>query len=104
MTGENAEDVGTFCKAMQAFYHKQFKECRSMLSTIDYGTYNQKLLMRLLELRLYYELQDFELLESKIDSTRHFLSDAQFIPEHRKPLYLNFIRFTQKLVAAQSPK
>jgi len=98
LTGSNANDVASYCKALQAFYHGKFKECRSILGNLDYGTYHQKLQMRLLELRLYYELKDFELLESKIDSTRHFLSDTEFIPEHRLPLYLNFIRFVQQLI------
>ena len=98
LTGKNAQDVAFFCKAMQAFSHGKFKDCRSILSKLDYGTYNQKLLMRLLELRLYYELWDEDLLESKIDSTRHFLSDTEFIPDYRMPMYLNFIRFLQQLV------
>jgi len=103
VAGNNVEDVVAFCTALKEFSYGNFAACKSILSTVEYGTYDQKLLMRLLELRLYFELKDFDLLESKIDSTRHFLLDTKFITAERVSLYLNFIRFLQQIMSKENP-
>jgi hypothetical protein len=49
-------------------------------------------------IRIYYDLEDYELAIFITDSYKHFLSKTKVIPENLYEQYYNFIGFTGKLI------
>jgi hypothetical protein len=51
-----------------------------------------------LQIKIHYELGDYEMCKSVIDSFRHFLSNSKQFPEFVRIRFVNYVNFTSRLV------
>ena len=54
--------------------------------------------MKNLQLKIHYELEQYESAISIIDTYKHFLAKNTLISESRKLLHYNFVSYTNKLI------
>jgi len=93
-----------YCKAFLEAEKNNYEDSLDYLSRLQTDELYLKIDVRLLQARLYYELNEYDVLLSSIDSTRHFLKDNKFIAENRKAQYSTFIKSLSALNNAQLKK
>ncbi len=80
---------------------KQYQEAMKILVQIDSEDYLMNLGARTLLLKIYYELEEFDALDSLLQSMRSYLNRKDVIGYH-KDHYKNIISFTYKLMKLSS--
>ena len=91
------KNVYAYNLAQLRFEQGRYKEVLELLHRLNYDELFLGLDARRLLLKTYYELGEEEALESLIDSFKAFIRRHKSIAYH-KDIYINLIRFTQKLV------
>ena len=91
------EAVYCYCKAYIEAEKNNFQKSLDYLSTLKTDELYLKIDVKLLQARLYYELNWYDVLNSSIDSMRHFLKSNKFIAENRRTQYSSFIKFLTAL-------
>lgn len=92
------ENAVTFNLANLHFSNKNFKEVLSLLQKVNYEELYYNLHSKVWLLSSYYELDEYIVLLSLIDSFNIFLKRNSAISKIQKNSYLNFVKFTKKLV------
>lgn len=69
-----------------------------LLQTADFKDLVNNLISKTLLLKIYYELEEFDLLESHLDTFRQFIRRRELSDYHRRN-YLNIIAFVKKITA-----
>lgn len=92
-----AESTFKYCLSLFDFYAGNFEKSLESLAMVKYEDLYLKLDGKLLQAMLYYELSLFDSLESHLDSFRHFLTNNKLIPAARKPSFINFYKYLNKL-------
>lgn len=98
------EAIYGYCKAYIEAEKSNFEKSLEYLSTLRPDELFMKIDLKLLQARLYYELNEYDVLKSAIDSIRHSLKDNKFIAENRRTQYSTFIRILSALNNAQLKK
>lgn len=98
------EAVYSYCKSYIETGKNNFENALEYLSKIQTDELYLKIDLKLLEARLYYEVNEYDVLNSAIDSMRHFFKDNKFITENMRTQYSTFIRFLSALNNAQLKK
>ncbi len=88
----------TFNLARLHWYQKNHKKVIELLRTVEYENLGYNLISKTMLLTTYYDTNEIEPLYSLLESFRAFLNRHKEIPQHRRSLYLNLIRFTKKMV------
>ncbi len=85
--------------AYSALYFAQgkYEETMTRLHQVDYNDLFITMDAKILLIRVYYHLEEYDVLESFINSFKVFLRRKDILAYHRE-LYKNFIRITQKLI------
>lgn len=83
------------------FHQKRYQEAMPILQMIDSPSLMDNLDVRRMLLRMYYEEEDFNILESHLVSFGSFLRRHKELGYHRIH-YLNLVKYTTKLVRARS--
>ncbi len=91
------ENALSFNLAQLYFYKKDYDNVKSMLQEVEYEDLSYNLNSKSFLLMTYYETDDFEPLESLLESFKVYLNRHKDIPESRRNLYMNLIRFVKKL-------
>ena len=87
------DDVFSLCSAILSFNACNFEETLDFLNNIQVENINFKIIERRVRLKTYYELQEWDLLESLINSFRKFLTDCKAkLPETALQPQRDFIR------------
>jgi len=95
---ENYKDNAvTFSLARLYFYQKDFEKVVSMLREVEYEDQSYNLISKTMLLITYYETDELEPLYSLFDSFKTYLGRHKEIPNNRRRLYLNLIKFTRQL-------
>ena len=92
------DNVLTFNMARLHWYQKSHKKVIQLLREVEYDHLGYNLKSKTMLLTTYYEIDEIEALYSLLESFRAFLNRHKEIPQHRRSLYLNLIRFTKKIV------
>lgn len=92
-----AESNYLFCKAELHFYRKQYDKVQSILNQVELKDIYMIISFKRLQLKLFYELKEWNLLESHINSLRVFLHRDDFIDKSRIEKEKNFITQIKKL-------
>jgi len=82
-----------------AKYHfacKQYAQALQKLQEVSYDEIFYSLDARLLLLKTYYELNEFDAMEALIDSFRQFLNRTRLISRQRQTTYRNLLRFLRQ--------
>jgi hypothetical protein len=87
-----------YTRAEICFFKCEYDEALFHLSRISTELSQQKQQVRNLLLRIYYETGSFEEALYLIDSSKHFLTRTEGMPENTKVSYNYFVRFLHELV------
>lgn len=99
---EFSEDMINYAFAELFFAKQQFERSHSSLSKVSMKIFRLKIPVRVLMLRLYYELGYIEEAFSLIDSFTRFLSTNNKIKIEEKNTYLKFLGFYRDVLKAKS--
>ena len=89
----------SLAQAYLEFEKRKFGEALVLLNNVEFADVRDKLHVRLLTAKTYYELGETETLLSYIDSSKHFLLNSASINESRKRSYNNFFIYLSKLAS-----
>jgi len=92
------ENVVTFNTARLHWYRKDFDIVIRLLIEVEYDEIHYNLISKTMLITTYYDTNEIEPLFSLLGSFRTFLNRHKEIPQHRRDLYLNLIRFIKKMV------
>jgi prophage maintenance system killer protein len=91
------EAVYCYCKAYLEAEKNNFEKSLDYLSKLHTDEVYLKIDLHLLQARLYYELDWYDVLNSAIDSIRHLLKSNKFISENRRLRFFTLIKFLSAL-------
>ncbi len=92
------ENALTYNLANLYFSQKRYSDVIRLLSTVEYKGLYYALDGRWLLLRTYYELKEFEAMESLVESFRLFLIRNKLLSKTKQRQYLNLLRFVKRLI------
>ncbi len=92
------ENAMNFNMARIAFYRKEWDNSIEYLSKVDYEDFLYDFNSRALSLAVYYELKEYDVLESQIESFSTFLSRKKNISESKTVVFKNFNRFLKRMI------
>jgi len=84
--------------ALLYFEKGNYSKALSCINRIKFDQFLYKLDMKNLQLKINYELEQFESAISVIDTFKHFLKNNVLITESRRILHNNFLDYTGKLI------
>lgn len=98
---DSRENTRTFNLARVYRYQQQYDKVLQLLRDVEYEDTGYNLISKAMLLITYYELDEWDALDSHIDAFRTFLRRHKNIAADRRLMYLNLIRFTRKLTRLQ---
>lgn len=96
------EDTLNIANSQLYFEKKQYTKAIECLSLIQFTHPHFKIDVKMLYIKIYYELNDEGALETFIDAFRHFCSRNKFIENNQKTDYLNFLNYIGRLAKIRS--
>ncbi len=94
---EHRESMYRFSLARLAYVRRQYGKALEHLRHSEYQDLLLNLAAKTLMVKVFYELEEFDTLESHLDAMKVFLRRKDIIGYHRRN-YRNIIRYTQKLL------
>ncbi len=91
------ESIVHYCEAKLLFEKRDYSQAMRRLALVEYDDILMTLAAKTMLLKMYYELDEYDALESLLDSMKRYMSRKKVIGYH-KANYNNVIRFTRKLV------
>lgn len=91
------EAAFSFNLARVAYARGAYGDALLYLQKADYKDFINGMNARILQLKIYYESREYNLLESHLDSIQHFVRRQQAVGYHRDN-YLNIARYTRALM------
>jgi hypothetical protein len=86
-----------YCKAILFFIKGDYEKCRDLLIHFDYDDILLTTQAKSMLIRLYYEQDEYDLLEALLESTRNYLARKK-VMGYRREQVMSMIRLTRKLV------
>ncbi|HMQ08262.1 MAG TPA: hypothetical protein PKC30_13245 [Saprospiraceae bacterium] len=86
-----------FNMARYNFYMKNFWDAVTNLQRVNYDDIFYNLDSRILLIACYYELDEYDVMESQINSLNMFLRRNKTLSRDRKNIYLNYLKYVKKL-------
>jgi hypothetical protein len=83
------------------FHQKQYQKAEELLVADNFEDLHLNLSVKMLLLKIYYELGEFQLLDALLNRFNTYLSRKKALVYHKKN-YNNIIRFTKRLVTINS--
>jgi len=99
---EYSEDMTSYSFAELFFNKKQFERSLASLSKVKLKLFRLKMPVKVLMLKLYYELNYIEEAYSLIDSFSHFLTSNKKIRKNEVNNHLKFLNFYRELLKAKA--
>lgn len=91
-----------YCKALLDFSRKKFTEVLAKLAKISTNNPRWRMHINILTLKAHYESGNYEPALMLVDACKHFLRNPDIIPENRRKFYMDFVRYTGKLIEAKA--
>ncbi len=88
----------SYTRALIHFRKKEFSKVVPLLAMVEYFDITTGLTAKILLAHAYYELEEFNVLESHIDAFKVFLSRRKDISETRRKNYLKHIQYLSRLL------
>lgn len=95
---ENRENAKHLAFAYINFGRSEFEKALKEVSEVKYENFVIKFDIRLLTLKIYYELRSFESALSLIDTFSHFLSNNKNILPNQKEGFGNFLKYLKQMI------
>jgi tetratricopeptide (TPR) repeat protein len=93
------ESLYSFNLARLEYQRRHLDKALKLLQKAEYKDLLLHLAAKTLQLKIFYELEEFDLLESHLQTLQTFIRRKKDLGYHREN-YLNTIRFTRKLLEA----
>lgn len=100
----HVNDATNYSLAQLNFHKKEFGKSLEYISKTDTDFSQFKFLLKILSLKIYYELKDLESLYYASDSFQHFLNKNKLVGENYRSEFSNFIKVLDLLVKYRSLK
>jgi hypothetical protein len=97
ITKNYREHFYTFCKASYFFYAGEFQRTIDMLYQVKINDFFTELGARVLVMKSFYELSEYQLLDSLIDNFRQLINRRKILSYH-KTNYTNFSKYLKRLL------
>ncbi|MEO0728241.1 MAG: hypothetical protein AAFZ63_27080 [Bacteroidota bacterium] len=91
------ENAVTYNMAQLYFYQKQYDKVLEQLRFVEYDDMSYNLNSKVMLMLTYYELDEFDLLDSHLDSFEVFLKRRKDFTADRKQIYIWLIKYTRRL-------
>jgi len=91
------ENAINFNLSRLAFYRKDFNQVLVYLNKVNYDDIWYSVNSRTYLLAVYYEMKEYDVLESQIQSFTNFLRRDKSLDSNKTALYMNFISFVNKI-------
>jgi hypothetical protein len=101
LSPEHRDTYVNFGLSKLRFEQKRYDEALILLQEVDYADIFLNLSSKLMQLKIYYELHEFDVLESFLNSFRTYVNrkkQSGDLRSYHQENYLNIIRLTQKLL------
>ncbi len=100
------ENTATYARGNLAYYQKDYDRAMPLLVTVDFKHPIYNLLARTLLLKIYYELGEFDALDSLLDSMTTYIRRKQLSDMHRKVFGNNvrYVRYLSRLIPGDAKK
>lgn len=95
---KHRESTFSFNMARLAYEQKEYSLALSHLQQSDYKDFLLNISAKTLALKIYYELNELNLLDTHLHTMKMFIQRKKIIGYHRTN-YLNIIRYTQKMIS-----
>ncbi|MEO8514003.1 MAG: hypothetical protein ABI543_10615 [Ignavibacteria bacterium] len=95
---EVRENVYTLCKANLSYRTGKHEEALKYLVRVSIDDIYYQLKVKNLQIKIHYELGNYETCKSFIDSFRHFLGSVKQFPEFVRIRFVNYVNFTSRMV------
>lgn len=80
------------------YVKKDYRKVLKYLNRVEFIDIRDKLHVRILSAKSYYELKETELLIHYIDSSKHFINSNDAIETEAREAYLKFFKYLEKIV------
>ncbi len=97
LSKKSREDVVQFCLSKLYYEKSDYDKAMRICSQMDYGDILMNLVSKTMMLKIYYEQNEMDALESYLESFRSYLSRKKATAYH-KSNFKNIIRLTKKLL------
>lgn len=101
---DHRENMYNFSYAHVNFAKGNFEAALEYISKVSYDVFIFKMDVRVLLLKIYYELSYFEQAYSLIDSTLHFLKDTSEFSDFHKIPYRAFVQHLKEILKLKFPE
>jgi hypothetical protein len=101
LPADSRDNTRTFNLARVYRYQQQHDKVLQLLRDVEYEDTGYNLISKAMLLITYYELDEWDALDSHIDAFRTYLRRHKNISADRRRMYLNLIRFARKLTRLQ---
>ncbi len=91
------ENIVSYSLGRLHFFKKEYDKAQRLFSQVEYDDILMNLNAKVMQLQMFYEQEELDVLESLLESMRTFLVRKKVIGYHRSN-YKNIIRLTKKLV------
>ena len=97
LPADTRQNTYTFNLARVYRYQGKFDKVLSLISNIEYEDIGYNLISKTMLIITYYELDSFDALDSFTESFRVFLNRHKNIPQQRRRLYLNLLKYVRRI-------
>jgi hypothetical protein len=97
LPADTRENTYPFNLARVFLYQKKYDKVLSLLQNVEYEDIGYNLISKAMLIITYYELDEFDTLDSFTESFRVFLNRHKNLPHQRRKGYLNLIKYTRRL-------
>ncbi len=94
----NRLNAVTYNMGRYYFHKKDYKVVIEKLRDVTYDDYQYELISKNTMIMAYYEMNEFDLLDSFLNSFRTFINRHKKIPEQRQLRYMNLIKIVKKML------
>ncbi len=94
---DQRDNAKSYNLARLYFYQKRYDEVISLLQTVEYDDIVYNLGSKTMLIRIYYEMDEIDALDSLLESFRIYLGRQRKLSDQRKKNYKAFIRFIKRL-------
>lgn len=92
------QSIEDYSYAMLYFEKKMYGKALDYINKVKFDQFVYKLDMKNLQLKINYELEQFESAISVIDTYKHFLKNNVLISENRRIMHSHFLNFINQLI------
>ena len=90
-----------YCYAHIYFENKEFDTALNNLTKIKHDYFALKIDVKLLQLKIYYELSMYEQIYNQIDSFKHFITNHELLLPARRNKIKDFIMYYERVLKAK---